>query len=129
MFGKAVAWCLIALCMLPFVAGCSQQAATPTINPAPSVRPATDQPAGDAALIGKWSGPCKIALANFSAAEFMQDGTLTLDDQSGKYTLIDAQRLNVVFALGRIEYGYKIAGNSLTLTDAQGTSCTIQRAQ
>src|SRR5437763_273585 len=81
------------------------------------------------AILGRWTGQCAFpnVSSSFKQAEFLSDGTVILDGESGKFSPLDAQRINIQYGAAGVVFTYSVSGNTLMLTDYSGTSCTLNR--
>jgi hypothetical protein len=79
-------------------------------------------------LVGKWAGDCHLQGGAFKQVDFSDDGsTVILDGRTGKYSLLDTSRVELVYPSGSITDNFSMSSNTLILSDPVGNSCTLQR--
>lgn len=94
----------------------------------PSGKTSNQQTQGSA-IVGKWTGHCRISGVDFSQAEFDDNGTLVLDNTVMQYTT-STNTVRFVSQQNTLQYTYAVSlgRNGLTLTDTKGIICVIVRA-
>ena len=107
------ALCAVALVLL--VVGCGSESSQPGSQ-------------SNQALVGKWTGQCNIQNGAFKQIEFLADGTLIVEGVAGTYSFVDSQRVKLQTQFLAVIYSFSVSGDTLTLSDTQGKSCTLQRS-
>jgi hypothetical protein len=84
--------------------------------------------AGGPSLVGMWSGNCSFLSGISSRTEFRDDGTATLNDLVGKYS-VNGDRVQISVSGYTFEYSYLFSqsGNLLKMSDANGHFCVVGR--